>query len=214
MKRWKYATYREDAAVTNKYTDHNELLSPLSIIMNTASIHRPHIRPDAAPARALTCPAEIKHLISFHCLRSVLPGSLPPPLLPPQPFAVLFSLFLARAPRVTISTHKSNVECQLPQSSLTHSAFCTFRLLNNNKIRERNPYVMSRKRGRSASAGGREGTFGWSEPSRHRGKVITLKPTIIPPTSGLGINFHNPSIVRLIVLSKYDKKYWISSWKC
>ncbi|CAB1456455.1 unnamed protein product [Pleuronectes platessa] len=119
--------------------------------MNTPTVHRPHIRPDAAPARALTCPAEIKHLISFHCLRSVLPVFSPSTSPAPQPFRSSSSPFLARAPRVTISTRKSNVECQLPQSSLTHSAFCTFRLLNNNKIRERNPYVMGRKRGRSSS---------------------------------------------------------------
>lgn len=51
-----------------------------------------------------------------------LPLSLSPPLVSPvgSGFAVFFSVS-ARVPWVIISTHKSNVGCQLLPSSLTHS---------------------------------------------------------------------------------------------
>lgn len=67
---------------------------------------------------------------SFHFMAFApfsLPPLRPPPLLYPTlvspiglGFAVFFSVS-ARVPWVIISTHKSNVECQLLPSSLTHS---------------------------------------------------------------------------------------------
>lgn len=71
------------------------------------------------------CPVLGRSNTSFHFMASApfsLPLSLSPPLVSPigLGFAVFFSVS-ARVPWVIISTHKSNVECQLLLSSLTHS---------------------------------------------------------------------------------------------
>lgn len=116
--------------MTNKYIDHNELLSPFPLcvaIMNTQCsrwcpfFHRLYIRSDTLPVKPdLSWGDQTPHFISWPLLHSPC-LSLSNLLSLPLALALLvFFSVSARVLWVIISTHKSNVECQLPLSSLTH----------------------------------------------------------------------------------------------
>lgn len=147
---------RKDGGVTNKYMDRNEPPSPfplcVAIINGRCSrwcpfFHGLCITSDTPPVRHdLSQGDQTPHLISWPLRHSpcLFPAS-PSSCLSHWPWLCLsFSPVSARAPRVIISTRKSNVECQLPPSSLTHSHSSHSVRRTTTRSGERNPHVISK----------------------------------------------------------------------